>query len=139
MFKYVKFEKVETRHSVLEFRGDSEDTKVNHFSDNDELNISVVSIESKNEDSIDALIESQPSDIECEVITQGEFKTLVKESAQLKRIRVVAKEKIAQKYDIADEIALSKLAEDDEKRIAYEEFVTKCLEFSRGLKSEIGY
>ena len=31
MFKYVKFTKVETVDTVLEFRGESENVKVNHF------------------------------------------------------------------------------------------------------------
>jgi hypothetical protein len=133
MFKYVKFTKVETENTVLEFRGDSEDVKVNHF------DVDAVSIESEDEDAIDALVESQPSEIECEVIEKDEFKLIVENSAQLKRIRTVVKEKIALLYDIADEIAISKLADDDEKRVSYDDYVSTCLSFGYGLKEGIGY
>ena len=80
MFKYVKFTKVETVDTVLEFRGESENVKVNHF------DVDVVSISSEDESAIDALIASQPSEINCKEIEQGEFKTLVSGSSQYKRI-----------------------------------------------------
>ena len=133
MFKYVKFTKVETANTVLEFRGDSEEVKVNHF------NVDVVSIESENEDAIDALIDSQSSEIGCEVIEQDEFKTIVGESSQLKRIREVVAIEIAKKYTISDEFAMQKRDGDDEKRVSYEEYVTACVEIGSSLKNGIGY
>ena len=133
MFKYVKFTKVETANTVLEFRGDSEEVKVNHF------NVDVVSIESENEDAIDALIDSQSSEIGCEVIEQDEFKTIVGESSQLKRIREVVAIEIAKKYTISDEFAMQKRDGDDEKRVSYEEYVTACVKIGSSLKDGIGY
>ena len=133
MFKYVKFEKVETEHTVLEFRGMSEDVKVNHF------DADVVSVEADNEADIDALIASQSIEINCVVITHTEFKELVGESLQLKRIREVVASEIAKRYSFADEIAMSKRAVDDVKRLEYESYVNECLAIGYGLKAEIGY
>jgi len=133
MFKYVKFEKVETANTVLEFRGCDEVTKVNHF------DVDVVSISSDVEADIDALVSSQVAEINCTEITQDEFKTLVSDSAQLNRIREVVACKIAERYKIADEIAMSKRAVDDAKRVAYEAYVQECLAVGYGLKDEIGY
>ena len=133
MFKYVKFMKVVTALAVLEFRGDSEEVNVNHF------DVNVVSIESENEDAINALIDSQSSEIGCEVIDQDEFKTLVGESAQLKRIRDVVATEIAKKYTIADEFSMQKRATDDPKRVAHEEYVQTCVSVGYGLKMKIGY
>ena len=133
MFKYVKFTKVETVDTVLEFRGGSEDVKVNHF------DVDVVSISSEDESAIDALIASQPAEINCKEINQAEFKSLVTNSAQLNRIRDIVKAKIAKKYSPADEIAMLKKAEDDDKRVAYNNYVKECLEFGDNLKKEIGY
>ena len=133
MFKYVKFTKVETVDTVLEFRGGSEEVKVNHF------DVDVVSISSEDESAIDALIASQPSEINCKEIEQDEFKTLVKESAQINRIRDMVKAEIAKKYSPADEIAMLKKAEDDDKRVVYNNYVKECLEFGDNLKKEVGY
>ena len=132
MFKYVKFIKVETKDTTLEFRATDDKVKVNHF------NVSVVSLEGTASE-IDVLIQFQSEDIKCEVISQDEFKTFVSDSAQLIRIRNIVKERIASKYSIADEIAMSKKAEDDEKRISYELFVAECIEKGRVLKEAIGY
>ena len=133
MFKYVKFEKVETVDTVLEFRGGSEEVKVNHF------DVDVVSISSEDESAIDALIALQPAEINCVEITKEEFKSLVTNSAQLNRIREVVATKIAEKYTIADELAISKRAVDDVKRVDYEAFVAECVSFGIALKLEIGY
>ena len=133
MFKYVKFTKVETVDTVLEFRGESEDVKVNHF------DVDVVSISSEDESAIDALIASQPAEINCKEINQAEFKSLVTNSAQLNRIRDVVKDEIAKKYTPADEIAMLKRAVDDDKRVAYNAYVSECLAVGYGLKADIGY
>ena len=137
MFKYVKFVKVETEHTVLEFRGDREDVKVNHFS-SDELDY-VVSIESENESSINELVSTQDEAINCVFITHAEFKELVAESLQLKRIREVVATEIAKRYSFADEIAMSKRAVDDVKRVEYEAYVAQCVALGQELKLEIGY
>ena len=139
MFKYVKFTKVETDTTVLEFRGSDDTVKVNNFSDNEEFAVSVVSVEAEIEADIDALVESQPIEIGCTVIGKDEFKALVTNSAQLKRIRDVVKEQIALKYDTSDEIALIKKDTNDVKRVTYEEYVQDCLSAGYALKMEIGY
>jgi hypothetical protein len=133
MFKYVKFTKVEAVDTVLEFRGGSEEVKVNHF------DVDVVSLESDSESNIDALAASQDTRIGCEYITHDEFKELVRDSLQLKRIREVVASEIAKRYSIADEIAMSKRASDDEKRVAYETHVQECVAYGNTLKSEVGY
>ena len=138
MFKYVKFTKVETVDTVLEFRGGSEDVVVTYFT-GENMITNVVSIKSEDKDAINALIAQQPSEINCKEIEQDEFKTLVKESDQINRIRDMVKAKIAKKYSPADEIAMLKKAEDNDKRVAYNNYVKECLEFGYNLKKEIGY
>jgi predicted nucleic acid-binding protein len=104
MFKYVKFDRVETPLTVLEFRGGDEIVKVNYFT-----GVDVVSIEAENEDNINALIDSQPNEINCTEITQDEFKNYIKVTTQYKRIKnVVAKyydnmmDKIFNNYPLAE-------------------------------------
>lgn len=133
MFKYVKFEKVETELTVLEFRGSVEGVEVNHFDGN------VVSMSSDVEAKMDELVAMQASEINCTIITQAEFKALVENSAQLNRVREIVKAKIAQRYDVADEVAMSKRSVDDVKKIAYEEYVRECLSVGYGLKASVGY
>lgn len=133
MFKYVKFTKVETEYTVLEFRGVSEEVKVNYF------DVDVVSVESDDESAIDALVDSQPSEINCEYITHDEFKALVSNSAQINRIREVVASEIAKHYSIADEIAMMKRDASDEKRVSYDKYVQECLALGYGLKAEMGY
>lgn len=133
MFKYVKFNRVTDDVTTYEFRGGSEDVKVNHF------DVDVVSIESDNEDLIYELIASQDEKINCEEILQDEFKDLVKDSAQLNRIRNVVKERIASKYSFADEIAMMKRIDSDEKRVEYEVFVEECKLIGENLKALVGY
>jgi len=86
MFKYIQFSKVETEHTVLEFRGGDELVKVNHF-DKD-----VVSIEADSEADIDALIAQQANEIACEVITQDEFKAIAQTTSQYARIKTIVDE-----------------------------------------------
>ena len=133
MFKYIKFNKVTGEFTIHEFRGGDDKVKVNHF------DVDVVSLEAESEADIDALVSSQVAEIACETITQDEFKTMVANSSQLKRIRQVVKGEIAKVYDSADEIAMSKRADDDSKRVRYEEHVQKSLSVGYALKMEIGY
>lgn len=80
MFKYVKYEKVETEFTVLEFRGGTESVEVNHFDGE------IVSLKADSEADIDTLIASQPAGINAMIITKEEFKTLFQNSEQYRRI-----------------------------------------------------
>lgn len=133
MFKYVSFNKVTDEFTTHEFRGTSEGTSVNHFDS------AVVSIKSEDEAQIDALIASQENIINCTLITKEEFREIVKDSAQLNRIRTIVKERIASTYSFADEIAMMKRDVLDEKRVEYEVFVSECKLIGENLKSLIGY
>lgn len=133
MFVYVKFEKVSDKLTTYEFRGGNEDVKVNYF------DVNVVSIESENEIAINNLILSQDKKINCQLISKDEFKELVKDSAQIERIRTVVKERIASKYSYADEIAMMKRDETDSKRLDYETFVAECISKGDELKALVGY
>ena len=133
MFKYVKFIKVIDDITSYEFRGGSDEVKVNHFDGG------VASIESEIESAIDNLIDAQDSKINCEEITYDEFFELVRYSDQIKRINAQVKEKIALRYDLADELALRKRDITDAKRISYEEYVGECIFFGNKLKEQIGY
>lgn len=133
MFVYVKFEKVSDEFTTYEFRGGNEDVKVNYF------DVNVVSIESENEIAINNLILSQDKKINCQIISKDEFKELVKDSAQIERIRTIVKERIASKYSYADEIAMMKRDETDSKRLDYETFVTECISKGDELKALVGY
>ena len=99
MFKYIKFTKKETEFTVLEFRGQDDSVTVHHFSDNDALQVSVVSLEGE-ADAIDALVSAQPVEIGCETITQDEFKAIVITTAQFARIKTQVVEKYAADVDI---------------------------------------
>jgi len=90
MFKYIKFDRVETDTTVLEFRGGDDTVIVNYFT-----GVNVVSVEAENEDDINALVDAQVSDINCEDITQDEFKVLVSSSSQVKRILDVVSSNLA--------------------------------------------
>lgn len=133
MFKYVKFEKVTDDVTTYEFRGGNEDVKVNYF------DVAVVSIESENEIAINELIASQAPQINCQEITKEEFKELVKDSGQLKRIRKIVKEKIALKYSIEDELALIKKDTSDAEMLQYELHIKECIDLGNSLKQDIGY
>lgn len=133
MFKYIKYTKVEDEFTTHEFRGGDDSVKVNHF------DVPVVSIESDSEDLIYEVIVSQNEIINCEEITKDEFKELVKESAQINRIRNVVAERIASKYSYADEIAMLKKDDNDAKKIAYENYVTESIAIGNELKSLLGY
>jgi len=134
MFKYVKFTKVKDEFTTHEFRGGDESVKVNYFT-----GIDVVSIEADVEADIDALINKQSPEINCAVITQAKFRTLVQDSAQLNRIREVIAEEIGKKYTLPEEIGLQKRASDDAKRVNYEAYVSNCILIGDKLKSKIGY
>jgi len=125
MFKYVKFEEGENFRVVGVFEG-----KVNGF------NVSAVSIDGEASE-IDVLVASQG--FACTEITKDEFKALVSDSLQLKRIREVVASKIAEKYSIADELAMGKRGVTDAKRVAYEAHVKECVAIGDALKVEIGY
>ena len=84
MVKYIEYDKVETQYTTLEFRGGDSDVKVNYFTGDDVL-ANVVSILG-DEDKINALIEAQNKEINCREITKDEFKTLVQNSIQVKRV-----------------------------------------------------
>jgi hypothetical protein len=133
MFKYVKFTKVQDEFTTHEFRGGDDEVKVNHF------DVDVVSIESDNEDAIYEVITSQDERINCQEITKDEFKEIVKNSAQIERIRTIVKERITSKYSIADEIAMMKRDESDAKRVEYEAFVSESIAKGDELKSIVGY
>lgn len=133
MFVYVSFEKVSDEFTTYEFRGENEDVKVNYF------DVNVVSIESENEIAINNLILSQDKKINCQIISKDEFKELVKDSAQIERIRTVVKERIASKYSYADEIALMKKENTDSRKIEYEIYIEECKLIGESLKKTIGY
>lgn len=133
MFVYVRFEKVSDEFTMYEFRGGNEDVKVNYF------DVNVVSIESKNEVEINNLILLQDKKINCQIISKDEFKELVKDSAQIKRIRTIVKENIASKYSYADEVAMMKKELNDVKRVEYETFVSESIEKGNKLKALVGY
>ena len=90
MFKYVKFNPVETEFTTLTFKQKNDDVKVNFF------NLPIVSLESDDEALIDELIKEQPSEIECELITKEEFSEIAKTTVQYKRILQVGNEKLAE-------------------------------------------
>jgi len=132
MFKYVKYTKVTDEFTTHEFRGGDELVKVNHF------DVDVVSIEGASAD-VDALIAKGEAVINCVEVTQAEFKVLVTDSSQLKRIREVVATEIAKKYSIADEFGMAKRAVDDTKRVAYEAYVAECISIGKAIKTKIGY
>jgi len=142
MVKYISYDRVETEHTVLEFRGGAEDVLITSFTGED-INSNIISISSTDETKIDELIASQPAEINCIELSKDDFKLLVKNSDQLKRIRTQVKEKIALKYDLADEAALARQEFagilSAEKKQAYQDYVIECLEFGNKLKEEIGY
>jgi len=133
MFKYVKFTRVETDNTVLEFRGGDEDVKVFHF------DCDIVSISSEVQSKIDELIASQPTEINCTEMTKDEFRSAVADTRQLSCIRNLVASNIAKKYTLADEIALSKRVDTDAKKISYNEYAQECISFGDGLKADIGY
>lgn len=89
MFKYVKFKKVETQNTILEFRGGDDRVVVSTF------DVNIVSIRADLEVDIDKLVNEQPIEIEATYINKSEFESLVKESKQYKRL----KERVATQYE----------------------------------------
>ena len=133
MFVYVGFSRVTDDVTTYEFRAGSKDVKVNYFDAN------VVSIESESETLINELIESQDKKINCQIVSKEEFKELIKNSAQIERIRTIVKERIASKYSIADEIAIMKRENSDLKKIEYEIYIQECKLIGENLRKSIGY
>lgn len=133
MFVYVGFSRVTDDVTTYEFRGGSKDVKVNYFDAN------VVSIESESETLINELIESQDKKINCQIVSKEEFKELIKNSAQIERIRTIVKERITSKYSIADEIAIMKRENSDLKKVEYEIYIQECKLIGENLKKSIGY
>jgi len=82
VFKYVSYEKVETEHTVLEFRGGDDIIKVKHY------DVPVVSIEADIEADIDSLIAQQPAEIKCTELVRADFIAITKDTAQTKRALV---------------------------------------------------
>lgn len=138
MVKYIEFDKVDAEHTALEFRGGSEDVVVTNFT-GENVVANVVSIIADDTAKIDELIASQPSEINCKEIQYEEFKTLVKESEQIKNINRQIKDMISKKYDTGDEIAMFKRADNDPKRVEYDTFVADALKKGDDLKAGIGY
>lgn len=129
---YIKYKKIKDEFTTHSFNTKNEKVKVNYFDKN------VVSLDGEEQD-MNTLISSQNPIIECVEIQKEEFKEIVTDSVQLKRIRDIVKEKIASKYSFADELALGKKAKDDKKRLKYEAFVLECKEEGQKLKSKLGY
>ena len=133
MFKYVKFTKIQDGKDTISIVENKEDVTIHRFS------VNAASIEAQNEDDIDDTISTQDDRTDCVEISQDEFKTLVQNTSQLKRIREVVAVEVAKRYTVADEIALGRLADDDVKRTDYENYVAGCIAIGRELKNEIGY
>jgi len=138
MVKYIEYKKVSDEFTTHEFRGGNEDVVVTNFTGKNVLK-HIVSIVADDTEKIDELIASQNPLIECRGIVYEEFKDLVRNSDQIANINRQVKELIAERYDIADEIAMSKRDVTDEKRVAYENYVTECVVEGNKMKSEIGY
>ena len=138
MVKYIEYKKVIDEFTTHEFRGGSEDVTVTNFT-GESMVTNIVSVVSTDTAKIDELIASQNSLIECTENVYSEFKALVKNSDQIANINRQVKEMIAQEYDIADEIAMSKRDVTDEKRVTYENYVAECVTKGDRLKAEIGY
>lgn len=133
MFKYLMFTVVANEFTKLGFVGSVEGVEVHRFDKN------VVALKSDEEAKIDELIAMQPTETNCVEITQAEFRDVVIDSLQLARIRQVVKEKIAKKYDVADEVSLMKKNATDTKRIVYDAHVAECIALGDSLKAQIGY
>jgi len=135
MFKYVKFNKVETEYTVLQFNGNPVDEDIQVF----QFDVSVVSIKCEDVAKIDALIASQDTRIDCKVIDKAEFKELASNSAQINRCRTMCKEHMAKKYDLADELSMVNRDSNDVKATKYKAYREECLAICNGLKAEVGY
>ena len=130
--KYVKFTEVEAPYTTLSFRGDAEGVEVHHF---DGCVVSLIGEDSL----VEALVATQPDEIACTYISHDTFKSLVKDSSQIKLINQNVKNAIALKYDPADEISMLKRDVADEKRVAYEAYVAECKAIGDAQKAVMGY
>ena len=122
MFKYFKFTPVKDSYTTHEFVGD----KVNRFDGG------IVSV-------LEEDLSVQPAIIKAKEISVDEFKTRVSSSRQINRCRAFVAEKIAEKYSIADEIAMLKREATDPKRVAYETYVEECKALGDEMKAAVGY
>jgi hypothetical protein len=129
MFKYVKYEKVQTEYTELRFNGSSDEEK----------GLEVLSIKCDTEATIDELIASQPAEINCQVITKDEFKAIATASSQINRCRAICKEHIAKRYDLADELSMTKRDSADAKVVEYEKYRNECIAKCTELKAGMGY
>ena len=136
--KYIEFTRAKDEFTEYFFvnKFDEDTVKLNNFTGIDR---NIVSIVADDEDTLETLVNLQDSKIEATEITYADFRSAVKDSLQVKRINNVVKEKIAEKYDYADEIKLLKEDETNDERIAYEGYVDSCKEIGNDLKREIGY
>lgn len=132
MAKYVSFQEVEAPYTTLSFRGDAEGVEVHHF---DGCIVSLIGEDSL----VEALVTAQPTEIACTYISHDTFKSLVKDSSQIKLINQNVKNAIALKYDPADEISMLKRDLTDEKRVAYEAYVAECKALGDVQKADMGY
>jgi hypothetical protein len=136
MFKYLKFEKVQAEYTVLTFNGSSDEEKgIEVFM----FDTNTVAIKCEDEAQIDAIIARQEEAIQCEEISHDEFKSITTNSSQIKRCRAICKENIALTYDLADEIAMTKRADNDAQVIAYEAHRILCINKCTLLKGSMGY
>jgi len=131
MFKYIKYKKVQTQYTILEFSSGNEDTTVNHF------DVEVVSIEG-DETNIDILISNQDALIECEEIALDEFNVLVENTSQLLRINDVVSNEVLKKYTPQQEIEILKMPKDDERVGEYNEYMKTCGQTGISLREELG-
>ncbi len=102
--------------------------------------MNVVSIESELESGINALIASQPPEINCSELTELEFYNLVHNSNQINAIRDQVQRKIKEEYpDYGSELAMIKLPKINLKRIKYEKYINHCIKFGKREKAKLGY
>ncbi len=135
MFKFVKFEKAKDKYTELIFRGGNDTLVVSYFSP-----MNVVSIESELESGINALIASQPPEINCFELTELKFYNLVHNSNQINAIRDQVQRKIKEEYpDYGSELAMIKLPKINLKRIKYEKYINDCIKFGKKEKAKLGY
>lgn len=86
MFKYIKFNEIQTEYTKLTFVQRNEDVRVITFDK------PIVALESDNESAIDELIAFQDVSIECAEITADEFAEIAKLTTQYQRAIDVSNE-----------------------------------------------
>lgn len=116
MFKYVRFEEVQTEFTKLSFNQKNEDVKVFRFDK------PIAALQADDENLINDLISYQDRRINCEIITVDEFKALVEMTTQYARICEVA------------ETRLNSLMENIEKNYPAKERETWAVQKEEALK-----